>query len=164
MLHGGRARMARRTGFDGTQQSEALRSLLKKEGSHLETTKDGRTLTELAYDLGISYVQLWRYLNGDLPLRSDQFAPFAAAFGTTEDALLRLCFPVLKPSQSRDWRAELIRLGASAEQAEAELARTSSLTPEQREGWLLARSTALAQGRPLPPPRARQPASQSRTG
>jgi hypothetical protein len=103
-----------RASFDGSRQSSALRSLLKKEGQRYVTLDGDRTLTDLAGVLSLSYVQLWRYINGELPLRSDQFGPFARAFGVPEDDLLRRCFPSLSlqtPAPPWNPRAELEAAG-----------------------------------------------------
>jgi transcriptional regulator with XRE-family HTH domain len=106
--------MKHRAEFDGTHQRRALRALLSWEDRALRT-KSGKTLKDLARELAISPATLARYLNGTTPLGSDQFAPFAAAFETTEAALIAACFPsaTLAPANpDPDWdlHAELQRL------------------------------------------------------
>jgi transcriptional regulator with XRE-family HTH domain len=104
--------MKHRAEFDGTHQKRALRALLSWEDRALRTTS-GKTLKDLAKELAISPATLARYLNGTTPLGSDQFAPFAAAFETTEADLIAACFPsaTLAPANpDPDWdlHAELI--------------------------------------------------------
>lgn len=86
--------MSRRGRFDGGRQEQALRALLKREPDGLKT-QSGKSLTDVAQEVGLSYGQLWRYVSGVLPLRSDQFTTFAEAFETTEAELIRACFPAV---------------------------------------------------------------------
>lgn len=106
--------MSRRGVFDGKRQEEALRALLIREPDGLKT-RDGKTLTELAQDVGLSYGQLWRYISGGLPLRSDQFAVFAHAFGTTEAELIRACFPSVATDDAAIMRRLLEAAGVDEE-------------------------------------------------
>lgn len=86
--------MKRRPAFDGTNQSRALRGLLSWSQRSLRT-RSGKTLKDLAEELAMAPATLARYLNGTTPLSSEQFAAFAAAFETTEPALIAACFPSL---------------------------------------------------------------------
>lgn len=90
--------MKHRPAFDGTHQERALRSLLSWSQRALRT-RSGKTLRDLADELSIAPATLARYLNGTTPLSSEQFAPFARAFETTEAELIAACFPVVAASQ-----------------------------------------------------------------
>jgi transcriptional regulator with XRE-family HTH domain len=98
--------MSRRGVFDGGRQEEALRALLVREPDGLKT-RSGKTLTEVAQEVGLSYGQLWRYISGGLPLRSDQFPAFAQALETTEGELVRSCFPAVVKDDTTILRALL---------------------------------------------------------
>jgi transcriptional regulator with XRE-family HTH domain len=86
--------MRQRAPFDGVHQRQALRGLLAWSDGALRT-RSGKKLPAIAKELGISRATLDRYLSGKTPLSSDQFGPFASAFETDRDELLRACFPVL---------------------------------------------------------------------
>jgi transcriptional regulator with XRE-family HTH domain len=105
--------MAEQRPFDGTQQAKGLKSFLVFEGGKYYS-RSGRTLTDIAGDLGLSYGTVWKYVNGYTPLGSEQFADFARAFETDVPELLRACFPALRaaerasdPSQTWDAREEM---------------------------------------------------------
>lgn len=87
--------------FDGSSQERALRGLLERGPGGLHT-RSGRSLTDVAQQLGLSYPTLWRYISGQVPLRSDQFGPFAQAFETDEDVLIRACLPAVRTMTLRD--------------------------------------------------------------
>lgn len=107
--------MKRRPAFDGSNQERALRGLLAWSRRALRT-RSGKTLKDLAVELSVSPATLARYLNGTTPLGSEQFAPFAHAFETTEAALIAACFPVMALNAdvdgdpSWDFLAELTRV------------------------------------------------------
>lgn len=82
--------MTRRVTFDGSRQEQALRSLLVWSRRALRT-RSGKTLKQIGAELGMSPATIARYLKGKTPLCSDQFGPFAAAFETTEAALIHAC-------------------------------------------------------------------------
>jgi hypothetical protein len=66
--------------FDGQRQRDALKALQESSG---------RDATAVARDVGLSYPQYNRYLWGRVPLRTDQIATFAAAYGATSAELSR---------------------------------------------------------------------------
>lgn len=69
--------------FDGGRQREVLTALQKASE---------RDATAVARDVHLSYPQYNRYLWGQLPLRSDQFRTFAAAYDVPVWTMLRLLF------------------------------------------------------------------------
>jgi transcriptional regulator with XRE-family HTH domain len=105
--------MARQNPFDGTQQAAGLRSFLVRTGREFRS-RSGRTLTDMAGDLGMAYGTLWKYIDGRTPLGFEQTAEFARVFETTEPELLRACFaslaavaPADATSRTYDARAEM---------------------------------------------------------
>jgi transcriptional regulator with XRE-family HTH domain len=130
--------MPRRAPFDGSNQEKALRGLLAWSDRALRT-KSGKTLKVIAEELSISPATLARYMSGDTPLRSDQFAPFAEAFETNETDLIRACFPLVKvqpTAQTHEWRAELLESGFSTVETDELLERSKSLDSAARDGFL----------------------------
>jgi hypothetical protein len=99
--------MRRKRVFDGSHQEKALRALLVREADGLKT-RSGKTLTAVAEEVGLSYGHFWRYVAGELPLRSDQFGTFAEALETDKASLLRACFPSLATSREPTLRERLV--------------------------------------------------------
>jgi transcriptional regulator with XRE-family HTH domain len=73
-------RVTDRPRFDGRRQREALTGLQKASG--LDATTVARAVN-------LSYPQYNRYLWGRVPLRTDQIADFAAAYGVPTAELIR---------------------------------------------------------------------------
>lgn len=124
--------MTRRSSFDGRRQAAALRGLLVRKGQRY-FTRSGRTLTQIAGALGMGYGTLWKYVDGRTPLCSHHFGMFAAAFETTEDELLRACFPVLTGgAEAGGWdaRAELDRAGFTENEIQQVLADIAEMRPQ----------------------------------
>lgn len=67
--------MSGRVEFDGARQRAVLSKLQFRAGL------DG---TEAARRIGFSYPQAMRYAHGQTPIRPDQYATFAAAYGISE--------------------------------------------------------------------------------
>lgn len=149
--------MTRRATFDGAHQEQALRRLLTWSRRALRT-RSGKGLRDVAAELGMSPASLARYLNGSVPLSSEQFAPFAAAFETTEAELIAACLPAVREreGQRQDERAHLLAAGYDPGEVEAALAQAAALDPDARAGWLSyqvhKRNPSVAQD--APPPRS----------
>lgn len=73
-------RVGDRSAFDGQRQADALSGFQKAAG--LDATKAARAVS-------LSYPQYNRYLWGQVPLRTDQIAAFAAAYGVKKAELTR---------------------------------------------------------------------------
>lgn len=73
--------MTARPVFDGSRQRLALTKLQERSG---------RAPTDIASELGLSDPQYRRYVWGKLPLRVDQFEPFARAYGVAVRLLVDL--------------------------------------------------------------------------
>lgn len=107
--------MTARGKFNGIEQRAALVKFQEESG---------RAPTEIAADLGLSDPQYRRYVWGKLPLRTDQFAPFARAYGIPVRRLIEAVFRAELAAESFDFRAYLRAAGIPEEAIE-----------EQAETW-----------------------------
>ena len=116
--------------FDGRRQRAALVRLQQKAG---------RNATTVASEVGLSYPQYNRYLWGRTPLRSDQFAAFARAYGVSVAELAEALGFGEPPPDPEGWTQEQARAyleaeGLPPEHVESRMDVLADLKPLSRRG------------------------------